>query len=135
MQHGTPGSRREKELMASTISSCALVLTPLASMPARSFTSSARILSAERRLPSARRSSSASPPVKVGDAQQLFLEERDAKRSSQDGFEQRMRIPDLLPSLAPLHVRVHHLSNDRSRPDDRHLDHEIIELVRVVPGQ
>ena len=41
---------------------------PLAFIPARSFTSSAAILFCERFMPIARRSSSASPPVKLATA-------------------------------------------------------------------
>jgi hypothetical protein len=43
-----------------------------------------------------------------------------------------MRIGDLLPSLPPLHIRVHHLADDGAGADDRNLNNKIVELVRVI---
>ncbi len=46
-----------------------------------------------------------------------------------------MRIGDLLFLLAPPHVRVHHLADDWPRPNDGDLNNNVIELLRVIPGQ
>ena len=65
---------------------------PRSAIPARSRASIASIRSSERLKPIARRSSSASPPVKPADdhrdAQELLLEERHAERALQDRLEQ-----------------------------------------------
>ena len=62
-----------------------------------------------------------------GDAQQLFLEERYAEGSLQDGFERRMGVDHGLTPRAPVQVGVDHLSHDGSGPDDGDLHHQIVE--------
>ena len=46
-----------------------------------------------------------------------------------------MRIGDRLASLPPLQVRVHHFTHDRTRADDRHLDHQIVEPLGAQARQ
>ncbi len=37
--------------------------------------------------------------------------------------------------LPPSHVRVHHLADDRARPDDGDLNHHVIKLLRAIARQ
>ena len=50
-------------------------------------------------------------------------------RNASDG------VVDRLKPGAPAQIGVHHVALDRPRPDDRHLDHEIIEFARAQPRQ
>ena len=68
-------------------------------------------------------------------AKQLFLEERNSQRSFQHRLQRRMRIRHLLAPLPPLQIRVHHFADDRPRPDDRHLHHNVVEAHRMQPRQ
>jgi hypothetical protein len=63
------------------------------------------------------------------DTQQLLLEERHAERAREDRLERRMRIGDRRSSGATREIRMHHLSDDRTGPDDRDLDDEVVEMV------
>ena len=38
-----------------------------------------------------------------------------------------MRIHDRLAPRAPIEIRMHHLSHDGPRPDDRHLHDDVVE--------
>ena len=66
------------------------------------------IRSQERRIPTARRSSSASAPEKLATVmamrKQLFLKERHAQRALQHRFQRRMRIGHLFFLLAASHI-------------------------------
>ncbi len=88
-------------------------------MPWRSRASIESIRSTERLKPIARRSSSASPPVKpaatIAMLQDLLLEERDAERALQDRLEAGVRVLDLRPALPPLEERAHHAADDAAR--------------------
>ena len=94
---------------------------------------------AERLAPSARRSSSASPPVKSGgdhgDAQQLFLEERHSERAHEDGFERGMRVLDGRASLASLDVRIHHFADDGAGANERHLHDDVVKAFGMQARQ
>ena len=58
---------------------------------------------------------------------ELLLEERDAERPLQDRLEQRVEIGHrLLPSTTS-DVGVDRVALDRTRADQRHLDHEVVE--------
>ena len=46
-----------------------------------------------------------------------------------------MRIDDRLLPLPPLQVGMHHVADDRPRPDDRHLDDDVVEALRLEPRQ
>ena len=46
-----------------------------------------------------------------------------------------MEVGDRLLAVAPADVRVHRPALDRARPDQRHLDDEVVELPRLEPGQ
>ena len=61
------------------------------------------------------------------DLDDLLLVEDHAQRVLEDGFEQRMRIRDLLASLFAADVRMDGVALDRARPDDRHFDHQVVE--------
>ena len=68
-------------------------------------------------------------------AQQLFLEKRDAKRARQNRLERRMRVHHRFAAGPPIQIRMHHLPDDRARTDDRHLDDEVVEHLRLEPRQ
>ena len=68
-------------------------------------------------------------------AQQLLLEQRHAERALQDRLERRMGVHDRFVAAAPRQVRMHHLADDRPRPDDRDLHHEVVEAGRLEAGQ
>jgi hypothetical protein len=38
-------------------------------------------------------------------------------------------------ALPPPQIRMHHVALDRTGPDDRHLDDQVVELVGLQPGQ
>ena len=89
----------------------------------------------ERLKPIARRSSSASPPVKP--ATVIAMRSSCSWKSgtpsvrSQDRLERRVRIGDRLAAGAPVQIGMHHLPDDRPGPDDRDLDDEVVEASRA----
>ena len=70
-----------------------------------------------------------------GHAQKLFLEQRHAQRPFQNGLKRRVRILHGLPARASIEIGMNHLPDDRAGPDDRHLDHEVVEVIRLHPRQ
>ncbi len=70
-----------------------------------------------------------------GDPQELLLEERHPERSLQDRLERRVRVGDRLAPVPPVQVGVDHLPHDRPGPDDRDLDHEVVEVVGLHARQ
>ena len=70
-----------------------------------------------------------------GQAKQLLLKKRYAQRALEHGFERRMRIRNFFAPLAALQKRIHHLADDGSRPDDRHLHHNVIKTFRPQARQ
>ena len=46
-----------------------------------------------------------------------------------------MGVGDGLLARAPPQVRVDHVPDDRPRPDDRDLDHEVVEVGGLEPRQ
>ncbi len=69
------------------------------------------------------------------DPQQLLLEERHAERPLQDRLERGMGIPYRVAPGAAVEIRMHHLPDDRARPDDRHFHHQVVEDFRLEPRQ
>ena len=67
--------------------------------------------------------------------QQLLLKKRHAQRAPEHRFERRMRIRNLFPSLSALKKRIHHLADDRPRPDDCDLHHDVIKAFRAQARQ
>ena len=70
-----------------------------------------------------------------GDPHRLLLEDGHPQGLAQDRLELRQRIADLLPAVAPAKIRVNHPSLDRTRPHDRHLDHQIVEGAGLHAGE
>src|SRR4051812_20253496 len=62
-----------------------------------------------------------------GDAQELLLEERDAKGSLQDGSQAFVEIGHLFTSGASRQVRMNHITLDWAGTDDGDLDDHIIK--------
>ena len=69
------------------------------------------------------------------DLHQLFLEQRNPERLGQARFERRMRVRDRFLTGATPQVRMHRAALDRSRPDERDLDDEVVERARPQPRQ
>ena len=68
-------------------------------------------------------------------AQKLFLKQRDAQRAAQHRLQRRMQALGLLPALAAPQKRMQHFSDDGAGPDDGHLHHDVVELLRAQPRQ
>ena len=87
----------------------------------------------------ARRSSSASPPVKlaaiIAIRKQLFLKERDAERPPEHRFEHRMQGVHRFPARAPGEIRMHHVADDGPGADQRDFDHEVVKLFGLHARQ
>ncbi len=66
------------------------------------------------------------------DLDDLLLVEDHAQRVLEDWLQQGMRVRDRLPTLLAPDVRMDRVALDRSRPDDRDLDHQVVEALR--PG-
>ena len=60
-------------------------------------------------------------------SQQLFLEERHAKRARENRLERRMRVLHRLAPRPAIQVRMHHLPDDGAGPDDGHLHDDVVE--------
>ena len=69
------------------------------------------------------------------DAQQLFLKQWHSQSSFQNRFERRMSVRDRLLALPPIHVGMHHLSDNRAGPNDGYLYHDVIKLFRMIARQ
>ena len=65
----------------------------------------------------------------------LLLENRHAERTLEHLLHGLTRIGHGLLAIAAPQVRMHHLALDRSRPHDRHFDHEIVEILRAQARQ
>ena len=65
----------------------------------------------------------------------LLLKERHPQRALED-FAQRLgRMDDRLQPLAAAQVRMHHVALDGTRPDDGHLNDQIVEAAGPQPRQ
>lgn len=68
-----------------------------------------------------------------GDLHHLFLEDRDAERAFERGFQIVLQVTHILLILAPLQVRMHGAALDGSWSHDRDLDHKIVVILRPQP--
>ena len=66
---------------------------------------------------------------------QLLLEKRDPERAPQDGLEEGVQIGDRLEAAATTDVGVDGVALDGPGPDERHLDHQVVEAAGPDPGQ
>ena len=62
--------------------------------------------------------------------EQLFLKERHPQRALQHEFKRRMRIFDRLASQPAIQVRMDHIADNRTGPNDRNLHDNVIKLLR-----
>src|SRR3546814_14771699 len=67
----------------------------------------------------------------LSNAHRLFLEERDAERLAEHAFQFGLRIFDLLGAGAATKIGMDHVALDRTGPDDRDLDDEIVKSARL----
>ncbi len=65
----------------------------------------------------------------------LLLEERHAERLFEHAANRVVRIRDRLLAISSPKIRMDHVTLDRPRPHDRHLDHEVVEAGRPQPRQ
>ena len=70
-----------------------------------------------------------------GDLHRLLLEQGNAERLVEDGFELLRRIGHRLDSLPAAQIGMHHVPLDRAWAHNRDFDDEIIELLRLEPRQ
>ncbi len=68
-------------------------------------------------------------------AEELLLEERHAQRAREDRLQARMRVRHRLPAAPAADVGMHHVADDRARPDDGHLHHEVVEPLGMDARQ
>ena len=66
-----------------------------------------------------------------GDPHDLLLVEDHAHRILEDRLQARMEVGHRLEALLAAQERVDGVALDRARPDDRHLDHEVVEALRA----
>ena len=69
------------------------------------------------------------------DLEDLLLVEDHAQGVLQDRLQPGVGVGHRLPALLAPDVGVHGVALDRPRPDDRHLDHEVVELLGTGPGK
>ena len=69
------------------------------------------------------------------DLHHLLLEDRHSQRAPKCFLEGFTRIGDELRMQSPLQVGMHHAALDRTRTDDGHLHHQVIELAWPQPGK
>jgi hypothetical protein len=65
----------------------------------------------------------------------LFLKQRHAERSLEHGPDFIVGIRDRLGPRAAAQVGMDHLSLDRSGPNDRHFDHQVVIFARAQPRE
>ena len=65
----------------------------------------------------------------------LLLEEGDAERVLEDAADRLVGVAHRLLATAPAQVGMDHPPLDRPRPDDRHLDDEVVEAGWLEPRQ
>src|SRR5712692_3003480 len=69
------------------------------------------------------------------DLDDLLLVEDHSQRVLEDRLQQRMWIGDLLATLLSPDVRMNRIALDRPGPDDRYLDHQVVEALRPGAGE
>ena len=108
-------------------------------MPWISFCSNCSMTPVRRQAPIARRSWSASPGVKPAATTTSFIacswNKRHAEGLAQDVAHGFTGVFHRLLAVASPQVRVDHVPLDRTRADDRHLDDQVVELLRLQPRQ
>ncbi|MCY1445821.1 hypothetical protein D9M71_623530 [compost metagenome] len=70
-----------------------------------------------------------------GDLHHLFLKQRNAKGAFQHLPQLFGGVGFKLFLVSTTQVRMHHAALDRSGANDGHLDHQVIELAGLEPGQ
>ena len=70
-----------------------------------------------------------------GNLHGLFLEQGYTQRPLQNLAKSRAGIINLLQFLAAPQIRMHHVALDRAWPNDRHLDDDIVKLLRSEARQ
>ncbi|ENN83893.1 hypothetical protein RHSP_82254 (plasmid) [Rhizobium freirei PRF 81] len=65
----------------------------------------------------------------------LFLEERHTERLAEHLFQLRLGIDHILLAFPSPEVGMHHITLDRTGPDDRDLDDEVVECPRLDARQ
>ena len=65
----------------------------------------------------------------------LLLKEGNAERVLEDAADRLVGVAHWLLATAPAQVGMDHSPLDRPRPDDRHLDDEVVETARLEPGE
>ena len=70
-----------------------------------------------------------------GDPHHLLLVEDDPEAVAQDRLEGRVQVRHGLQALLAPQVRMDGIALDRSRPDDRDLDHQVVEVLRPALGE
>src|SRR5207247_8444041 len=70
-----------------------------------------------------------------GDLEHLFLKQGDTKGAPQDWFQSRVEIRDRLAAGSARQIRMHHVALNRSWPDNRDFDYDIIKTFRLHPRQ
>ena len=68
-------------------------------------------------------------------AQDLLLKDRYTQRPLQNGLETGVWVGHFLAAEAALEIGVDHAADNRSRPDDGHLDDQVVEPLGTVPRQ
>ena len=69
------------------------------------------------------------------DLQHLLLKKRHAYRALEHRLQALVEISDRLLARAPREIRMHHVALDRSRPNDRDLDDDVVKTFRLHPRQ
>ncbi len=91
------------------------------------------------KVASARRSWSASSGGEIGGDDSnlhcLFLEQRHAQGFAQHVGQLGRGIFHPLLTFATAQIRMHHVALDRAWPDNRYLDHQVVETARFHARQ
>src|SRR5450759_3319903 len=90
---------------------------------------------AGHRPPEAIRPARRHAPDRHRDLDDLLLVEDHPKRVLENPLQMWMRIGDRLPPLLSVDVRVNRVALNRPWPDDRDLDHQIVEAVGPRAGK
>src|SRR5215213_3379163 len=69
------------------------------------------------------------------DLHSLLLKERDAERLVENPLQSRRWIRDRLSAFPAAQIWVNHVALNWTGPDNRDLNHEVIEGLRLNPGQ
>ena len=65
------------------------------------------------------------------DPHPLLLKERHAQRAMQDRLQRWMQERHRLLAASTANIRVDHVALDGAGPDDRHLHHQVVEVLRL----